>query len=52
VRKHRHQPDCCCFSHRDIDGEHYCSYSEALWSRAVNRLIDECLNAAVWSDRG
>jgi hypothetical protein len=42
VRDSRHHSDCRCFSYRDRDGEAYCSDREALWSRAISRLIDAC----------
>jgi hypothetical protein len=43
-RKYRHQPECRCFQHKAANGEYFCTSSEALWSRAVDLLIDRCLH--------
>jgi hypothetical protein len=43
VRDARHHSGCVCGMYRDREGEGFCSDREALWSRAINKLIDDCL---------
>lgn len=42
VRDSRHHTACRCYSYRDTTGAGYCSDREAIWNRAVNRLLSEC----------
>lgn len=44
-RDARHHSDCCCFMYRDSAGEGFCSDRQALWNRAIDKLIDQCLAA-------
>ncbi len=41
VRTNRHHPTCRCGRWRDTDGAPFCTPAEALWSRALNRLLDK-----------
>jgi hypothetical protein len=41
ARSYRHHPDCNCTLYRDTMGEGFCTSAEAIWTRAVNRLLDE-----------
>ena len=41
-RDARHHSNCSCFMFRDRTGEPFCSDREALWNRAIDRLIDQC----------
>lgn len=43
VRDSRHHSNCNCFSFRDANREAFCTAQEALWTKAIARLIDECL---------
>ena len=40
VRRHRHHPDCRCGTWRDGYGAPFCTPAEALWSRALDRLLN------------
>lgn len=42
ARDSRHHSGCRCASYRDGDCAPFCSDREALWSRAISKLIDAC----------
>lgn len=43
VRSHRHHPDCRCATFRAPDGAGYCGPAEHLWTKAVNKLLDQIM---------
>lgn len=44
VRNNRHYEGCPCRRWRDGNGAPYCTPAEAMWSRALNRLLDQARN--------
>jgi len=44
LRKARHHLDCRCFNYRDLDHVGWCSPQEAMWNKAVDKLIDDIRN--------
>lgn len=40
VRKARHFQGCCCFMYRNAALEAFCTPEEALWNKAVDRLLE------------
>jgi hypothetical protein len=43
ARDSRHHSGCKCGLYRDRDGTPFCSDREAIWQRAIDKLIDDCL---------
>jgi hypothetical protein len=44
VRKAKHYDGCKCAMFRNAAGSPHCSAEEALWTKAVDRLIDNILD--------
>lgn len=40
VRKSRHYDGCHCFMYRAATGQSFCTAEEALWNKALDRLLE------------